>query len=725
MARRFSHLVVRFRFVVLAAWIAAALAATAFLPGLSEAGESPLGGLVASDARAIAVEERSLAHFRVPLLSRTAVVQRDRAGLTIDEQRRVFDRALRINQRRDPLLQTILFALPITNTAALLPGSRELGTTAVTYLFYEPDASLNARDALAHSYAARIVADGDAHTGVTGPVSARLEQWRRIEDALPRVELATVLLIAVILGATFRAPGAPLVALGGAAVAYLVAARVVAQAGRTFDVAVPAEVEPVMVVLLLGLVTDYTVFFLAGVRRRLADGEDAADAVRSAMQRYVPIIGVAGLIVALGTAALLVGRLEFFRAFGPGAALSVLVASAASLTFVPAALATFGRHVFRPGRRAAAGGDEERPGEWRERLARRLTSRRVAFVVAVVTAGALTVVATGVRELELGFTLITGLHGESEVARAADAAAAGFAPGILWPTEVLVEGEGVGRDREALVRLQRRLEDVPDVAAVIGPANLPRGIGSEIFVARDRRAARFVVVLDEHPLSAPAIAAVDALERTLPALLRTSGVRGSAALAGDTALAAETVASVRADVGRISAAALVVNFLVLAVFLRALVAPLYLLASSALALVASLACAAFFFQNVLGHTDVTYYVPFAAAVLLLAFGSDYNLLIVGRVWQEARIRPLAGAIAHAAPRAGAAISVAGVTLAGSFALLALVPLQPFREFALVMCVGILLDTFVVRPLLVPSLLALVGDASWWPGHRRQRSLNDR
>ena len=725
MTSRFTDLVVRNSRLVLAGWVAAAVAATVFLPGLSEAGESPLGGLVASDARAIAVEERSFEHFRVPLLSRTAVVQRAPSGLAIAEQRRVLDRALRINERRDPLLRTIVFALPVTNTAALLPGSRELGTTAVTYLFYERDASLHARDALARSYSARILAAGDAYTGVTGPVSARLEQWRRIEDALPRVELATVALIALILGFTFRAPGAPLVALVSAAVAYLVAARLVASAGRVFDVAVPAEVEPVMVVLLLGLVTDYTVFFLAGVRRRLAEGDDAEQSVRAAMQRYVPIITVAGLIVTLGTAALLVGRLEFFRAFGPGAALTVLVASAVSLTFVPAALATFGRHVFRPGKGAPTVDEEEGLPQWRERLAQRLTVRSVALVLALATAASLVVVSTGVRDLRLGFTLITGLAGESEVERAADAAAEGFARGILWPTEVLVEGRGVGSDRAAVVALQRRIDAVPDVAAVIGPANLPRGVGTEIFVARDRNALRFVVVLDEHPLSSAAIAAVENLERALPTLLRLSGVGGTAALAGDTALAAETVANARADVTRISIAALLVNFLLLAAFLRALVAPLYLLASSALALAASLALTTLFFQRVVGHPDVTYYVPFAAAVLLLAFGSDYNLLVVGRVWQESKVRPLRDAIAHAAPRAGAAISIAGITLAGSFALLALVPLQPFREFAFVMCVGILLDTFVVRSLLVPSLLALVGDASSWPARMTQRSLTDR
>jgi putative drug exporter of the RND superfamily len=133
-----------------------------------------------------------------------------------------------------------------------------------------------------------------------------------------------------------------------------------------------------------------------------------------------------------------------------------------------------------------------------------------------------------------------------------------------------------------------------------------------------------------------------------------------------------------------------------------------------LALAASLGLTAYLFQDLLGYAGITYYIPFAAAVLLVSLGSDYNIFVVGRIWSEARVRPLREAIAVAGPRAARTITVAGVVLAGSFAVLALVPLQQFREFAFVMTVGILLDTFVVRSLLVPSLIALFGTASWWP-----------
>jgi RND superfamily putative drug exporter len=164
----------------------------------------------------------------------------------------------------------------------------------------------------------------------------------------------------------------------------------------------------------------------------------------------------------------------------------------------------------------------------------------------------------------------------------------------------------------------------------------------------------------------------------------------------------------------VGAVVLALNVLLLAVFLRAAVAPLYLVASSLLSVAATLGLTTYVFQGFLGHSDLTYYVPFAAGVLLVSLGSDYNVFVVGRIWQEARRRPLREAIAVAAPRASRAIGIAGLALALSFAMLALVHVDGFRELAFMMGLGVLLETFVVRPLLIPALVSLFGDAGAWP-----------
>jgi RND superfamily putative drug exporter len=129
-------------------------------------------------------------------------------------------------------------------------------------------------------------------------------------------------------------------------------------------------------------------------------------------------------------------------------------------------------------------------------------------------------------------------------------------------------------------------------------------------------------------------------------------------------------------------------------------------------------------RAVLGSASMVYFVPFAAGVLLVSLGSDYNVFVVGRIWEEARRRPVPAAVAIAAPGASRAITTAGVALAASFAMLAVIPLVQFRQLAITMAVGVILDAIAVRSLLVPALVALFGRAGMWPGNRRRLAPRD-
>jgi RND superfamily putative drug exporter len=177
------------------------------------------------------------------------------------------------------------------------------------------------------------------------------------------------------------------------------------------------------------------------------------------------------------------------------------------------------------------------------------------------------------------------------------------------------------------------------------------------------------------------------------------------------------------DAVRIAVAVIVVNLVLLMLFLRAVIGPLLLVGASLLAVAAAIGVSTWILQDWLGHQTVTAFVPFIAAVLLVSLGSDYNVFVTGRVWQEAGRRPLADAVAIAAPRASRALRTAGITLAGSFGLLVLVPILAFREFALMMAVGVLLETLLVRSLLVPALIAGFGYVATWPGRRIRLGQN--
>jgi RND superfamily putative drug exporter len=407
-------------------------------------------------------------------------------------------------------------------------------------------------------------------------------------------------------------------------------------------------------------------------------------------------------------------------------------------------MAIAGRGLFVPGRSrdaaaAAAGAEETGSRPARRRWGWRTTAKPVAALLALACVAALVAAGLGLSRIRLGFPLISALPSSDEVARAANAAEQGFAAGVLSPTEVVLRGSGLDSRIRQLAVLQGELEHAPGVAGVLGPG-LPSSVESQagavgdasdaltggltvgredargIIVSEDGSAARLLVILGADPLGPVAIDALHGIEAGMPEMLRRAGLTGvTASYAGDTALADDAISSTLADLGRVAVAVLLVSFVLLAVFLRALIAPLYLLAASVLALCASLGLTVLLFQQVFGYQGITYYVPFAAAVLLVSLGSDYNIFVVGRIWDEARSRPIREAIAVAGPRAARTISIAGVVLASSFAVLAIVPLAQFREFAFVMVAGVLIDSFLVRSLLVPSMIAVFGRVSWWPG----------
>ena len=683
MTRISAWFVARAGVVLVPAWIIGAVAATMWLPGLGSGSSSPLGGLVPTGAAALKAQQREVHTFGNTLLTPIVVVQRAPGGLSRTQVRKALKIAARVDRRR---------AGPLRVAAPILSRDR---TTIVTYLYFSGKTSSDDALAGAQRYANRLDPPGLR----TGALLARTEEFAQIQHSLPWVTAATVALVALILLFTFRAVVPPLLVLASAGIAYTITVHVLAWIGERRDVQLPKEVQPILVALLLGLVTDYSIFFLSGTRRRLAQGQSRLAAATETAADNLPIIVTAGLIVALGSLSLLAGHLQIFRAFGPGMALAVLVALGVATTFIPGLLALLGPAVFWP----SLGRETHHPNR---RFWRLLTARPVSFVVAAVLAAGLLACAAGLGELRLGFTIVRGEPSHAEVKRAQENAQHAFAAGITAPTEVLLRGSQLDTRIASLRKLQAGVAGVPGVTQTLGPGTLPK-IARPVFVSKNGRSARFLAVFDKEPLDAEAITIFHRVEARMPQLLRNANLGDTkVAYAGNTALAADTVHAVRNDGFRVGLAVILVNLVLLALFLRAVWTPIYLFAASLLAVGATLGATTWLMQTGLGHDDLTYYVPFAAAVLLLSLGSDYNVFVVGRIWQEAEDRPMRAAIARTAPRTSSAITTAGLTLAGSFALLAIIPLRPMRELALALAVGILLDTFVVRSLLVPSLLAL-------------------
>lgn len=720
--------VVRGRWPVLLGWAALAAAVFTLLPaGHAVGGDAGFSNLLPADSPALRVEQRALAAFRVPVLSGTTVVVQAKGGLDLRTRAEVALQAYRATRdtiRSGPASApgSIIAAVPVPLV------SRDV---AVSYLFLSPGTSIWKTDSLATAYARtlqRAIHRPGVSVSVTGFVPAQVAQGEQLAAALPRFELASLLVILVITGLTFRSLLAPLLVLVTGGSGYVIFSRVLSGTAGDFGLSVPQQLEPVLAALFIGVITDYCVLLFSSYRVALERGEDRFEAARSALRDDAPVIAIAGVTVAGGIIALLVSPFAFFRTLGPSLAVTVVSAVLVALTLAPALMTIVGSRLFslrgptalirRARRRRAADG---RRGRIAEAAVRRLTRRPIAAVALVLTVAALSVAAIPVLHARLSLSFTAGLPADDPVQRSAAVLGRAGIRGITAPVEVLVEGTDVAdAQRVQLVALQVLIAQQPGVARVIGPADNPLRANIGVVYSAAGNAARYIVVLDSDPLGARAVADLRALQRALPGLAATSGLRHVRVdVTGQTRIASEVAGLTVESLRDTLIAAFIIEALILAVYLRSLIAPIVVLLAGLLSVGAASGLTVLLFQDALRQPGLTFYAPFSTAVLLLALGADYTVFTVGAIWRTARSVPLRDAIVATMPSTARTVTAAGTILAATFAAVALVPLTAFEQIAFTMAVGLLIDTLLVRPVLTPAVLALLGRAARWPARSVQ------
>lgn len=708
------------RWPIIGVWVVICVLAILYPQASDLSGDGGAEALMSSEGEAFRTETRDMEIFGFPLFSRTVVVQRDPNGLSPYVQIESVLDAIAVNQSTPS--PPLLGALPLPNAVKLGVGQQERGTTVLTYLFMDPRVGFGEQHTYSRWYAQEHLEREEDHViGVAGSIPARAQQAYILGLHIHQLEILTLIAIFCLVGLAFRSIVVPFLALATSGVAVIVTMWLVTALADVLGVSAPAELQPVLVALLLGVVTDYTIFYVTGLAAVIGRGVDnKRTGVTAAVATYTPIIVAAGVTVAAGTLSLLVAESVFYTAFGPAMAVTISVGLVVAITLIPAVVAILGEKVFWPRNR-----------EGIEKMARpsplialfvRLLSRKVPAALALIASLAVLAGASiPLFDLTLKAGFTSSLPSDNTVKRAATAASQGFAPGITSPTSILLEGGGTADNLQGLIDLQNRVDAEPGVAGVIGPALSIPPFDTGVFTSSEYDAARMLVVLEDAPLDGTAVQNLSGLRERLPQLATDSGLAPDRiGVGGDTALAAGLIRGTTDDLGRLAVAGIAVNLLILIIFLRAVAAPVYLLACNIMSVAATLGLTNYVFTNLLGEDGITFYVPFASAVLLVALGSDYNIFGVGRTWEEARYHPLPKAMSIAMPESSKAITTAGLALAVSFGMLAIIPLSAFRELAFAMSVGILLDVFVVRTFMVPSLLTLVGQKSAWP----RKSLHD-
>ncbi len=523
---------------------------------------------------------------------------------------------------------------------------------------------------------------------VTGPAGFSKDAIEVFSNINGTLLTATAALVFVLLVLIYRSPVfwiIPLLSVGFAEVCSRAAGYGLAKAGMTIN----GQSAGILLVLVFGAGTDYALLLVARVREELRRHEDRHEAVSIALRRAGPAIAASAVTVVLALLVLLLARVNGTQALGPISAIGVLLAMASMLTLLPALLATFGRPAFWPFRpRYGSEGADELHGFWRgvgERVARHPHRVGIAGTTALVACCA------GLLWFNTGLTQGNGFRGSVESVQGQRLVDKAFPSGENAPTTVVVPPR-------------------VDVARARSVAAGTRGVASAGGqVEQGPPGSRFSVVLSADPYSPPAYHTIERLRHRFGAAGLTGVLVG-----GPSAEERDTRAASARDDWVIPPIVLVVVFLVLAMLLRAVVLPLLLIGTVILSYGAALGIGTFFFRFVFGFPGADPGLPLFAFIFLVALGVDYNIFLMARVREETLRHGTRDGTLRGLAATGAVITSAGIVLAGTFSTLAVLPLVALTEIGFTIAVGVLLDTFLVRSVLVPALTFALGDRIWWP-----------
>jgi RND superfamily putative drug exporter len=725
---RFS---VRFAVPVIAFWVTAAVLSVLLLPSLSSVDQTQQTEFLPVSAPSIQAAGLA-APFQPPDVTTSVVVAADDRGpLTSPDLVAIGRLAARV--RALPAVKAVLDLGMSSDRAA-----DELSVQASAGIFGEGGAAIALVDAVRRTFTA-TAAPAALHFHLTGDLATSADLSPPTDPREQRtVAVASILFILVLVLLVFRALLAPVVALAPPGLALVLCGPVVAWISRR-GFPVSDFTTFMFVIVVLGLGTDYGLFLIARVRERLADGGEPADVVVDAVASVGRAITFSAATVAVAFAVLLLAGLDLYRGLGLDLVLATVFVLAVDLTMLPALLALFGRAVFwpsvpRPGTPGGTG--------W-GRIAARATARPVHTLVAgTALLGALALVATGYS----GGLGIPSLATTSDSAVGMAVVAAHFPPAEADPTAVLFEFPlSVWDYPYALSQAERGLRRVPQFSAVAGaldpngtplaPAELvhlhrelgradrlsvipPTGTrvdGREYeayratsqFVSPDGRTVQFDASLAAgRSASDRAIATIPGARSAVEVVGRDTGAIVTA-VGGVAAQSSDLVQISGHDLVTLVPVVLVCIALIMVLLLGGVLAPLYLTATVGLSYLAALGLTVLIFRVVGGDAVLNFTLPFLMFVFLMAIGQDYNILVITRIREEARHRPLDEAVREAMARTGTTVSSAGVILAGTFIVLGAATTGAPRQLGTGVALGILLDTFVVRTLLVPSIVVLV------------------
>lgn len=687
-----GKLVVRARWWVIAAWIVAAVVIAVTAPPLqSTQDQSEFLPAHYESVKALTLQQEAFPE-RGEVGAIVVFDRTDGGALTAEDQATVAGIAEQLNTESYDSLG-----------AAVATPASENGLVQAIFVQVKPGKNGFDPSAIEDARALRadlepLVEGTGLRSGVTGPAAQSLDSQESSEKALTVVSIVTLLLIVVLLALIFRSVIACVLPIVTVALVGTTANGLIAVANEAFDLKADSSISVILFIVLFGIGTDYILFFLFRYREALRLGFDGRAAVSHSVERAGEAIASAGGAVIIAFMAMVLSSLSIFRSIGPALAIAVAMAVLAALTLVPAVVAVVGPRVIAwPSKKWMV---EPEATRFRA-IGQHVSAHPVRFAIA--SAGSLAVLSL----LALGFNPTFNFSDSStqstESGQALLTFQKGQPSGASDPTTVLLRStDGSPLDDAALT----------SYATELGAA---QGVASAALGGRTEDVAVFAVVLSDDPASDAALANVEGPVRDAA---HTAAPDGTEALVGGTtSIFVDLGDAMARDYSVVFPVAALLIMVILALLLRSFVAPWYLMLSVGLGFTASLGATVLVFQHLVGEQGLIFILPIYIYLFVVALGTDYNILMVARLREEARegLEPRPAA-AKAIEHAGPTVAAAGLILAGTFASLMFAEGSFFKSMGFSFSIGIAMAAFVMALFLTPALTALIGHTAWWPGH---------
>ena len=701
MLNKLGNFIVRNRWWVIAIWIVVSVAITLFTPKLSEVTSSDQTSFLPSKYESVQAQKIGEKAFpQSKNDTELLVVKRTGGGkLTGSDQTAVQN------------LANNLQAAGVHKVASVQTSSQLVshdGTAQMVQVGIDGQATGGQADVdlvkALRDKVKQLTAGTGLNASLTGSIAMTADSTNSFNTATKIVTMATFALVIILPGIIFRSPVAafaPVIAVG---IVSALAQSLIALVAKTFNFKIDSSLSILYTVVLYGIGTDYILFLLFRYREKLRTGDRAREVVAFALSRAGEAILSAALVVAAAFSALGFSDFGIFKNLAPGLVICVLTMLAAVLTLIPAVVAVIGPKIFWPSK----GWQAQPKGTFFKKIGG-LVARKPGLVMAC-SVILLLALATGYPQLKGNYDFVSQQPQNTESAKAFKDVSKLFSAGAISPTQVIL-ASNTPLSQQQVSAFSQKVDAVKDVTSA-GPAQ----------TSADGKTAQVTVLLPGNPDSNSTL---DFVEKTLRPAVHAAAPSGAKVYVnGESAAFTDVRAAVSRDLAVILPVAAVIIFVILVLLLRSVLGPLYLLIAVALGYTATLGGATYLYQNFLNYPGLIFFIPIMVYIFVVAVGTDYNILTMTRLREEIRsgVQPREASdltIEHSSTT----VTAAGLILAGTFGSLALAGISLLAQLGFAIAFGIILSAFIIAPLLVPSVAALLGTKVWWPGHRPAKDPN--